>query len=390
MFRDDELRILIVNTLYYPYRVGGAEVSVQLLAEELASVGHQVRVLSLHERPSRKVEVINKVEVVRLPLKNIYWPFGPSRASKLKRLVWHVIDTFNPAMARAVAEELDDFCPDVVHSNNISGFSVAYWQEVKKRNIRLVHTARDYYLFHPNSTLYASGKNMSAGLVSVRLWSYWRRRACFLVDQFVGISEFVVDFHKNNGFFEKISAAVIYNPILHSSVSRAVSDSRVKTVGYIGRFSEEKGFDDFCRIAKSFASQSLHFVAAGKYKNASSSEQLKVMAEEAKIDILGYVPIHQFVQRVDAVILPIKWREPFGRVVVECALAGCKVYTSKVGGISELFPYLPNLFEIGTFAYTVNSRPKEISGEERLFSKEKIAAQYQAVYEGMAEVARVD
>ncbi|HBV6188764.1 TPA: glycosyltransferase family 4 protein, partial [Klebsiella pneumoniae] len=29
------MKITIINTLYYPYRLGGAEVSVQVLAESL-------------------------------------------------------------------------------------------------------------------------------------------------------------------------------------------------------------------------------------------------------------------------------------------------------------------------------------------------------------------
>lgn len=29
------MKIMILNSLYYPYKFGGAEVSVQLLAEEL-------------------------------------------------------------------------------------------------------------------------------------------------------------------------------------------------------------------------------------------------------------------------------------------------------------------------------------------------------------------
>ena len=66
---------MIVNTLYYPYQIGGAEVSVQLLAEELVRKGHQVRVVCIHKENNKKIANINDVEVVYLPLKNIYWPF---------------------------------------------------------------------------------------------------------------------------------------------------------------------------------------------------------------------------------------------------------------------------------------------------------------------------
>ncbi len=37
-----DMKILIINNLYYPYKVGGAEVSVQILAEELKNQGHMI------------------------------------------------------------------------------------------------------------------------------------------------------------------------------------------------------------------------------------------------------------------------------------------------------------------------------------------------------------
>lgn len=46
---------------------------------------------------------------------------------------------------------------------------------------------------------------------------------------------------------------------------------------------------------------------------------------------------------VDIVILPIKWNEPFGRVVVESVLAGKLVISRKVGSLPELSQILPNI-----------------------------------------------
>ncbi|HCA5778275.1 TPA: glycosyl transferase family 1, partial [Klebsiella pneumoniae] len=43
------MNIVLFNTLYYPYRIGGAEVSVQILAEELVAKGNNVTVVSLSE-----------------------------------------------------------------------------------------------------------------------------------------------------------------------------------------------------------------------------------------------------------------------------------------------------------------------------------------------------
>lgn len=125
------MNILMINTLYTPNAIGGAEVSVQLLAEELVRNGNKVRVVTLHESAKREEKEINGVEVVYLPLKNIYWPFGKTK-NKLSKLIWHIIDMYNPFMYHQVGKEVEIFQPQVVHTNNISGFSVSIWKAIKK------------------------------------------------------------------------------------------------------------------------------------------------------------------------------------------------------------------------------------------------------------------
>lgn len=79
------MKIALINTLYAPYKIGGAEVSVQLLAESLQRAGHEVGVFCLHELDEVKYDTLNGVHIAYLPLKNVYWPFKASAASKLKK-----------------------------------------------------------------------------------------------------------------------------------------------------------------------------------------------------------------------------------------------------------------------------------------------------------------
>nr|WP_250143556.1 glycosyltransferase [Escherichia coli] len=80
------MKIMILNSLYYPYKFGGAEVSVQLLAEELVKKNHEVRVVTLNDEGSIKKEVLNGVKVISLPLKNRYWPFSSEAHSRIQKL----------------------------------------------------------------------------------------------------------------------------------------------------------------------------------------------------------------------------------------------------------------------------------------------------------------
>ncbi|NBJ33780.1 glycosyltransferase [Serratia fonticola] len=374
------MKIIIVNTLYHPFKIGGAEVSVQLLAEELVLKGHHVRVISLHDLKKRMIENINGVEVVYLPLKNIYWPFDNNKKGKLKRLLWHIIDMYNIPMAQAVSKEIDDFKPDVVHTNNIAGFSVAVWAAIKKSGKKLVHTSRDYYLFHPNSTMFHKDRNIEPDENIVHFWSFIKRIASKNVDYYVGISNFIKKFHEENDFFPNATSSYIYNAVEEPSFN--ATESKALRFGFVGRLTKDKGFDVFCQLIDHFKKHypNASFSAAGRFSNNDSLDELQILANEKGVNLLGFVPINQFFQQVDVVVLPIKWREPFGRVVVESALANKIVLTNSVGGISELKCYFSKI----KFIEDIDAIDLEINSSSinnnKIFTRSEIANKYIEVY----------
>lgn len=74
------MKILIVNTLYYPDKVGGAEVSTQLLAEGLVRAGMEVSVACATGTGMDSISELNGVKVYRLRNANLYWPHRPKNA----------------------------------------------------------------------------------------------------------------------------------------------------------------------------------------------------------------------------------------------------------------------------------------------------------------------
>ncbi|MGK0663328.1 glycosyltransferase family 4 protein [Serratia marcescens] len=370
------MRVLIVNTLYYPYKIGGAEVSVQLLAEELTRKGHQVRVVCLHHKKEKKIDVINSVEVIYLPLKNIYWPFSDGRKGTIKRLLWHFIDNYNILMANALSKEIDEFIPDVVHTNNIAGFSVAIWAEIKKRKIKLVHTSRDYYLFHPNSILFSKNKNMEPDEKSVKLWSFAKKIASKKVDIYIGISDYIRRFHTENGFFTRASTNYIYNAVEKLPV--AVTSSESLRFGFIGRLTKDKGFDDYCQLVEKIRQRypNTTFCAAGRFANYKDEKELQALATERNIELHGFIPVNEFLAKVDVVVLPIKWREPFGRVVVESAMANKIVLTNPVGGISELNKLFSKIYFLDQLDEIDLLKNKPGNANDGLFTYSEIASRY--------------
>lgn len=88
------MKVLIFNTLYYPNQLGGAEKSVQLLAEGLLKAGHNVTVVSTSNKDY--VDYVNGVKVYYVKTTNLYWVYGAKEEKSYKKPLWHLIDSYNP------------------------------------------------------------------------------------------------------------------------------------------------------------------------------------------------------------------------------------------------------------------------------------------------------
>ncbi|SAS87410.1 glycosyltransferase family 4 protein [Klebsiella pneumoniae] len=377
------MKVAIINTLYYPYRLGGAEVSVQVLAESLVKRNVEVIVLTLHEGNTLKIDTFNGVKIYYLPLLNCYWPYNSNEHSKIHRLQWHIKDLYNKQMVKLVSSILQDLRPDIVHTNNLSGFSVGVWRVLRKMNIPTVHTTRDYYLFHPNSTLFKNGKNIDPTNFFVRLNVFYKKYMSKDVNAFIGISKYISDFHYKFGFANKGLHGYVYNPVMEPKVTNSNTDRDKITIGYIGRLTSDKGFDDYINIAQKY--QHCKFLAAGKPDASEESRDLLKKAKKSSVEILGYIPVEEFLNKVDAVLLPIKWNEPFGRVVVESALAYKPVYTNYVGGITEISSFFPWVKDIHSFdeqelKCTISSVTQTLRDKQNPFCSEIHVDNYLKIY----------
>ena len=328
------MKIAILNTLYYPYRIGGAEVSVQLLAEAMADQGHEVSVISLHDAPDSRVDQLHGVTLYRLPLRNLYWPFTGSPARPL-RLLWHLLDIYNPLARLDVSRLLRQIQPDLLHTNNLAGFSVAVWDAAHALGIPVVHTTRDYYLIHPNCTLYDGNRNQDPGSLSCRLFSLikkWRSRR---VQQYVAISNHVRALHLRLGYFRAAPAMVIYNSVAQPlPSSRSFPANGGLTLGYLGRIEPAKGVETALRVCRRLG-PGYRLCLAGR---GDSAYVARLQSTYAGLDLawLGHVSPDEFFPDIDILLVPSQWAEPLGRVVLEANAHGVPVVASDAGGIPEI------------------------------------------------------
>lgn len=252
-------------------------------------------------------------------------------------------------MYRRVQRKLAEVSPQLLHTNNLLGFSVSAWRAASSLGIPVLHTARDYYLLHPDSVLYAKQRNIEPDSIGARCWSFLRRRAARDVDCFVGISQFVHDIHRRQGFFADARTVAIHNGIdVHAEELEPLAPARGLRLGYLGRIEAFKGVEFIFRgIERSAARGSIELVLAGEGRN----KYIQRLAERyAGVNhrFIGYAKPDELFAQVDGLVVPSLWREPFGRVVVEANAHGVPVLASRMGG-------LPEIVEDGTTGYLFDS-----------------------------------
>lgn len=334
------MKVLLIGTMYPPYVFGGAEKAIAMLAQALVRSGLDVVVVTLHPGDSERMEERNGIRIYHLPLDNVYWPFAQrSKPNWFLRLAWHFHEMWNRKAAARVGRILDLENPDVVHTHNIIGFSVAVWYEVKRRGIRLVHTLHDYYLLCPRTTLSRHGESCEKRCLDCRLLTANRKAASRCPDEVVSVSQFTLDRLRGAGFFDNVASRVSYNI---QSVSgemlqppSAATQSDVLCFGFMGRLEPEKGIDLLLQATSYLVRPGWRLKIAGTGTEAYLTHLRRKYTDE-RIDWLGFAPASEFYSQVDVVVIPSRWDEPLPYVCVESLHAGKPLICAKVGGLPEI------------------------------------------------------
>lgn len=332
------MKILFINTLYAPFQVGGAEVSVQTMAEALVKSGHRVHVLTLGYEAS--VKELNGVEVITIKTRNLYHIERAGGQPSYKKLIWHLLDSSNPFYKAEITNVLDRVQPDVVNTNNIQGFSPSIWKIIKSRNIRLVHTMRDYYLLCHTTSMYASCKDCTKLCGPCKLTYSIKKTYFDLPDAFIGISQFILEQHSRFSLGEGKPTRVIANGLqIPPQGAQLKSPSSKLVFGFIGKVNEQKGvdflFDELAALGD--LRSSFRLVLAGKAHPDFESRLRERYEGKFEFSFLGKTDSENFYRSVDLVIVPSGWNEPFGRVPIEAIATGTPVCLASKGGLKELF-----------------------------------------------------
>jgi glycosyltransferase involved in cell wall biosynthesis len=295
-----------------------------------------------------KTEKAGPVKIIRLPASNLYWVGDKDRQPGYKKVVWQLIDTWNPAIHRLARQVFLDEAPDVVHSHKLRGLSPSIWRAAADEGVKkIIHTCHDFELLSPEG-LFMGRVGRLAQNQSPVMFPYQeiRRRFSRLVNRFTAPSEFIMSIHKKMGFFPRATRYIVPNShgfnLKELAENQPVSRSNSRPDGarrflYIGRLDKTKGVDLLCQVFSKFIDQNLVLTLAGwgpaaeylqnEYGGFDNIRFAGAVFGERKAELF---------RDCDVLIAPSLAPESFGIVIAEAYAYGLPVIASRIGAFPEL------------------------------------------------------
>ena len=344
------MHITLLTQHYWPHDVGGSGISVRALAEGLVERNHRVTVLAQAQGKVAQTASRRGVDIRYLPYANRFnaWPTanGAVAPGFAVRAARQLLPEVSPTLPRDLGRELRRLGPDILHTHVLSGVSTRAWGAAAAQGIPVAHTLRDYYMLCLRGTQVRAGKRCEGRCATCVAGTRRRRGHSQNVDAVVAISEFVLDRHLAAGYFAGAPVKrVIANgfDVDAAGASAAAprptappSPSAPLRVGYLGRLHESKGIEEFIDAFRRLRGDARAVGLVAGSGEASYTEQLGAQSSGLPVSFLGNTDATAFLRAIDVLVVPSRFEEPFGRVVIEAFAEGVPVVCARRGGAAEL------------------------------------------------------
>jgi glycosyltransferase involved in cell wall biosynthesis len=100
-----------------------------------------------------------------------------------------------------------------------------------------------------------------------------------------------------------------------------------------------KGIDVFLHLARAFPAE--RFLLAGDLDTDIARPYRRALREQPNIELPGRLSTAELMRRSKIVVVPSRWPEPFGRVLVEAMASGIPALASATGGLAEILQGAP-------------------------------------------------
>ena len=328
--RSFTLRVLIVNK--YVHLTGGADQHALGLASALRDRGHEVRFLSTSSPSNLETEGRFVDCSVTHASRDQLGVVAQLRV--LRDALW------NPEVAHAMHQLIDEFAPDVVHTHKLyPQLSVAPVVVAARRGVPVVQTLHDFEMLGASPIDVRGGwwdrdePRLRHKLLNTATVPVHRRVHVSRVTSFVAVSRFVQRIHAQRG----IDSVVIPNFV--SSV-RNGDGSPVPDFGhrsgvlFLGRLRPEKGVPDVVELARSLPDVPVTIVGTGDLEPWLRAQAATI----DNLEVTGFVTdpeLASIVQGARVMVVPSRCQDAGPLVPLESMAAGTPVVAYANGGLGE-------------------------------------------------------
>jgi glycosyltransferase involved in cell wall biosynthesis len=328
------MRILMACAAFPPFMDGGGPISALFTAQVLINAGHDVLVVNVGDQTAD--ETYDGIRVRRLSRLNIYWNYRVPRPA-WKKLIWHALENFNPRAFFAMRGEIKRFQPDIVLTDSIENINVATWAAARSLRVPTCHILRSTFLICWKGCMMRGARPCAKQCGSCRVTSIGKWAMSRLVDGVIGETSFIVERHRAYDYFPHAQARVIPGVVRDApkAAPRSRSGSSLR-VGFIGVHTPMKGLETLAAAARRVVADNaqVEFLIAGS-GNDSYAAAIPDLFPSAHTRFLGWMKPEEFFPLIDVLVVPSRFEEPFGRVIIEAFSHGVPVLGARSGGIPE-------------------------------------------------------
>lgn len=337
------MRVLLVNTFYYPNMQGGAEQSVKLLAEGLKRKGHDVAVFCIDSKSgNEEFSEHHGVRIYRHTASafNLYgFSYSKNSIGKIEKVRQKLICYWNKGCVKDFENVCRQFQPDVVHTNSTYGMSAFVWKKAYKLGIPVIHTVRDTAIVSPVQYGHKVSK-----FVTLAHRMYMHRMTKF-VSAVTAPSEYTLNNSLESGSFKKSKIKqCIFNSVKidKAAMEKVIQEKKERTSAciqfmYAGRLVYFKGIEHMIKAFEEmeYRNCELHICGDGEMKEFVQmwTQRDSRIIYHGKLDNQQLSKVYD---KCDVLLVPSYWPEPFGRVIIEGNMHGMPTIAGNCGGMPEI------------------------------------------------------
>lgn len=326
-------RVLMLSWEYPPVVVGGLGRHVHALATSLATIGHEVTVVTRHAPGSPLEEVREGVRIVRAPQDPPLFTLSTPTL-----LAWTM--AFNHTLTRAALRAAESYEFDIIHAHDwlVTHTAVTMAEHLDLPLVATIHAteAGRHQGWLP--------EELNRSIHSVEFWLGHRASKVLVCSEYMKW-EVTRLLELNQDKVEVIPNGV--DSKVWKATAAAVKKAKARyankgpLVGFAGRLVYEKGVQDLVEAVPKLRAEhpKLKVVIAGDgpYREELQDACRKHHVTDT-VDFTGFLDEQELpamLAATNATVVPSLY-EPFGMVALEAASAGAPLAVSATGGLAEI------------------------------------------------------